>query len=92
MLLFWQQKEYISEEAHILFYFNCLCFPNCKKNSMMIFLQADKYFSVDFLLEKNIQVKGTRLAGLCLVYTKLLFPLKNLAVASISVSPSKCIC
>jgi len=59
---------------------------------MMIFLQTDKYFSVAFPLEKNIQGKGARLAGLCLVYAKLLFPLKSLAVASVSVSPSKCIC
>lgn len=41
---------------------------------MMIFLQTDKYFSVDFLLEENIQVKGTRLAGLCLVYKSFYFP------------------
>jgi len=59
---------------------------------MMIFLQTDKYFNVDFPLEKNIWVKGARLAGLCLVYTKLLFSLKSHAVASISVSLSKCIC
>lgn len=58
---------------------------------MMIFLQTDKYFSLAFLLEKTMQVKGTRLAGLCLVYTKLLFPLKSLALARINVSPSKCI-
>lgn len=56
---------------------------------MMIFLQADKYFSVDFLLEKNIQVKGTRLAGLCLVYTKLLFPFKiSLSLALVSLHPN----
>lgn len=59
---------------------------------MMIFLQTDKYFNVDFPLEKNIWVKGARLADLCLVYTKLLFSLKSHAVASISVSLSKCIC
>lgn len=59
---------------------------------MMIFLQTDKYFSIDFLLEKTIHAKGTRLAGLCLVYTKLLFSLKSHAVASISVSLSRCVC
>lgn len=58
---------------------------------MMIFLEADKYFSIDFLLEK-ISGEGYKIGRLVSCLHKAFISLKKSCCSSISVSPSKCIC